>query len=145
VDAAHTRSKDKKPKTGEARTVELNSRALAVMKHQQALTQLAGGHVFPNAEGQPFASTDGPLGTWWKPALKLTGMRYRDARQTRHTYATLCLHAGLTPAWAAQQLGHSVEMFYRVYSKWIEGADKGVERKKLDAFIGAATGTQTGT
>ena len=67
--------------------------------------------------------------------MKLSRLRHRDARQTRHTYATLCLHAGLTPAWVAKQLGHSVEMFYGVYSKWIEGGDHGAERRKLDAFI----------
>lgn len=71
-----------------------------------------------------------------------SGVRYRDARQTRHTFATICLHAGITPGWVAQQLGHSVEMFYRVYSRWIEGADKGAERRKLDAFLGP-TGTGT--
>ena len=44
-----------------------------------------------------------------------------------------------------QQLGHSVEMFYRVYSKWIAGADHGAERRRLDAFLSDGTGTQTGT
>jgi len=32
-------------------------------------------------------------------------------------------------------MGHSPEMFFRVYSRWIEGADKGAERRKLDAFL----------
>ncbi len=70
----------------------------------------------------------------------------RCASTTRHTFATLCLHAGITPAWAAQQLGHSAEMFYRVYSRWITGADAGAERRRLDAFLShPPTGTQTGT
>ena len=92
-------------------------------------------HVFVSMDNKGYGTTDGPLEAWWKPAMKQSGLRYRDARQTRHTFATLCLHAGLKPGLVAQQLGHSVEMFFRVYGRWIEGADKGAERTKLDAFI----------
>lgn len=141
IDIARTRYQDKCTKTGDERAVELNSRARAALERQRSLTQLAGEHVFLDRDGKAFNDTDGPFDAWWRPALRLSGIRQRDARQTRHTFATLCLHAGLTPAWAAKQLGHSVEMFYRVYSSWIEGADKGAERKKLDVFISDTTGT----
>lgn len=137
VQQALTRSKEKGTKTGDIRVVELNTRALAALSRQQAISRAASSYVFLGLDGHPYTTTDGPLDAFWKPALKLSELRSRDARQTRHTYATLCLHAGLTPAWVAQQLGHSVEMFYRVYSRWIEGADKGAERRKLDAFIAA--------
>ncbi len=145
VDKARTRSQDKGTKTSHVRTVELTSRARAAIERQRAVTQVAGQHVFLCPDGAACAGTDGPLDAWWKPALKLSGIRYRDARQTRHTFATLCLHAGITPAWAAQQLGHSAEMFYRVYSKWIAGADDGAERRKLDAFLSGQAAGKTGT
>ena len=45
----------------------------------------------------------------------------------------------------AMQMGHSPEMFFRVYSRWIQGADQGAERRKLDAFLGDKTGTENGT
>jgi integrase len=141
VDRAITRSKEKGTKTGEARTVELNARARAALERQRAVSQLAGGAVFLGLDDQQYTTTDGPLDAFWKPALKLAGIRYRDGRQTRHTFATTCLHAGLKPGWVAQQLGHSVEMFYRVYSKWIEAQDRGAERTKLDTFLAAGTGT----
>jgi integrase len=48
------------------------------------------------------------------------------------------------PAWAANQLGHSVSMFERRYAKWIPGADKGVELAKVEAFSGIPTGKSTG-
>ena len=70
--------------------------------------------------------------------MKLSGLRQRDARQTRHTYATMMLMAGVAPAYAAKQMGHSIEMFLRTYAKWIDGADKGAEQRKLDAFISSA-------
>lgn len=140
IDAALTRGKVKGTKTGVAREVELVSRALKVLERQRSVTQLAGDLVFVGDEGKPFASTDEPLREWWKPAMKLSGIRQRDARQTRHTFATVCLMAGIKPAWAAQQMGHSVEMFYRVYSRWIKGADDGAERRKLDSYISAKAG-----
>lgn len=135
VKAAITRSKEKGTKTGDERTVELNARARGALERQRKVSQLAGGAVFLGLDGESYTTTDGPLDAFWKPALKLAGVRYRDARQTRHTYATMCLHAGLKPGWVAGQLGHSVEMFYRVYSKWIDEQDAGAERRKLDAFL----------
>ena len=123
-----------------ARELELTSRALRVLERQRKVTQLAGGLVFVGEAGEAFKSTDDPLRTWWKPAMKVSGIRHRDARQTRHTFATVCLMAGIKPAWAARQMGHSVEMFYRVYSRWIDHADKGAERRKLDGYISAEAG-----
>lgn len=140
VDAALTRGKVKGTKTSAARELELTSRALRVLERQRKVTQLAGGVVFVGETGEAFKSTDDPLRTWWKPAMKISGIRHRDARQTRHTFATVCLMAGIKPAWAARQMGHSVEMFYRVYSRWIDHADKGAERRKLDGYISAEAG-----
>ena len=146
VDRAFTRKAEKGTKTGVAREVELTGRALAALERQRAVSQLAGDHVFIGMDGFYYTTTKGPLECWWKPAMRLTGLRHRDARQTRHTFATICLHAGSTPAWVARQLGHSVEMFYRVYSKWIENADAGSEIRRLNGFLSAPkTGTQTGT
>lgn len=37
------------------------------------------------------------------------------------------LMAGMTPAFCAKQLGHSVEMFLTTYSKWIDGDQNDLE------------------
>jgi integrase len=145
VQAAVTRSKEKGTKTGDERTVELNARARAALERQRAISQIAGQHVFLGLDDLAYMTTDGPLDAFWKPAMRLSGLRYRDARQTRHTCATLCLHAGLKPGWVAGQLGHSVEMFYRVYSKWINEQDAGAERRKFDAFLAGGPQAATGT
>ena len=149
VDAALTRGQVKGTKNHTARIVELTSRARDAIERQRAGSQLKGGHVFLDAEGSPFTSTDGPLDAWWKPAIEASELRPRDARQTRHTFATMCLMGGITPGWVANQLGHTPEMFFRVYSRWIERADQGAERRKLDAFLqasqDASTGTKSGT
>lgn len=144
VDEALTRGQVKGTKTGNTRDVELPARALAALQ-RQIEREPHGKRVFSDNDGQPLETTDTPLNQWWRPAIKASGLRVRDARQTRHTFATICLMGGLTPAWAAAQMGHSVEMFFRVYSKWIDGADQGAERRKLDAFLGGGAGVKTGT
>ncbi|CAN7477737.1 tyrosine-type recombinase/integrase [Variovorax paradoxus] len=153
VNTALTRGKEKATKTSVVRTLELTALARSALQRQHAATGTTS-HVFYDDTGAPFQTTDGPLRDWWKPAITSSKVRTRDARQTRHTFATTCLMAGIAPGWVARQLGHAPEMFFRVYSRWIEGADKGAEKRKLDAYLDAATsldeptkktGTKTGT
>lgn len=144
IDQALTRGQVKGTKTGNTRDIELPARALAALQ-RQLKRDTDSERVFTDDYGQAMPGTDTPLDAWWRPALAASGLRKRDARQTRHSFATICLMAGLRPAWAASQMGHSVEMFFRVYSKWIVGADHGAERRKLDQFVTDQTGTKTGT
>ncbi len=40
--------------------------------------------------------------------------------------------AGVNPAYIARQMGHkNAQMLFRVYAKWIDGADGGRERNRL--------------
>jgi len=43
--------------------------------------------------------------------------------------------AGITPAFCAKQLGHSVEMFLRTYAKWIDGGQNALEMRRLEAAL----------
>lgn len=54
----------------------------------------------------------------------------------RHTYPTMLLMEGATAAYAAKQMGHSVEMFWSVYSKWLDDDQGDIEQAKLESFIG---------
>lgn len=129
-------------KTAVSRQVELSVRAAAVLARQEARTRLAGKHVFLNPNtGKRFADEQAQYNAWGS-AIKALGLRYRVPYQARHTCATIMLMAGANPAWCAKQLGHSVQMFFRVYSKWIEGADRGREMAKVEQFL---TATQTAT
>ncbi len=85
--------------------------------------------------GERWGDDSGPRKRYWMPSLKKLGIRYRGPYNTRHTYATLMLMSGVTPAYAARQLGHSVMMFLRVYSKWIDGGQNAVEMSKVEALI----------
>lgn len=56
----------------------------------------------------------------WKRGTKLSGIRKRNAYQTRHTFACWTLMAGANPSFIASQMGHEdARMVYQVYSKWI--------------------------
>jgi hypothetical protein len=45
--------------------------------------------------------------------------------------------AGANPTWIARQLGYAnSQMLFRVYAKWIDGADKSRERDKFNLGFG---------
>ena len=68
--------------------------------------------------------------SYLKPTLKRLGIRYRHPYNMRHTCATIMLMDGMNHSFCAKQLGPSVEMFQRTYSKWIDG-------QQDDAQLGA--------
>ncbi len=123
-------------KTNTARQVILNSRALAAAQRQRKHTQVRNAHVFldPRYE-EPWFEERAFRRSYWEPSLRRLGMRYRPPYNTRHTYATMMLMAGMTPAFCAKQLGHSVEMFLRTYAKWIDGGQNALEMKRLEEAL----------
>lgn len=112
----------KRTKTSYSRDVRLNSRALAAITRQRKFTQVAGLHVFEDPRyGTPWGDERAYRRSYWTPALKALGIRYRVPYTTRHTYATMMLMAGMRPAFCAKQLGHSREVFDQNYALWIDG------------------------
>lgn len=133
-------------KTNVARVVQLNSRALEYLKAQKEHSFLMpDGWVFPDPKTRARWVDDWtPREMYWRPTLKRLGIRYRSPYQTRHTYATMLLMAGVTPGYGAKQLGHSVDMFLRTYAKWIDGGQNAVEMGKLENLIGSDSGKNPG-
>lgn len=129
-------------KTNFARVVKLNSRALAVLQRQKAHTFLSNdegdGAVFhcPNT-GKAWTREEHMNRRFWAPTLKRLGIRYRVPYSTRHTYATMMLMAGMRPAFCARQMGHSLEVFIRVYARWLDGASDDLEMDRLEQSFGA--------
>ena len=120
-------------KTGVERTVRLDS-AMAALLRQKAHTFLAGDHVFLDPRySTPWTDERAFRRSHWTPTLKRLGIRYRRPYNARHTRATEMLMAGMNPAFAAAQLGHSVEIFLGTYSKWLPGAADDIEMAKLTA------------
>ena len=138
IDAARVRARDKGTKTNKVRYVDLQTPAIKALERQRALTWTQNGFVFINPRtGQRFADSSRPLEVWHK-ALRGVNIRERGAKQTRHTYATLCLHAGMNPAYVSRQMGHAnAKMFFEVYSRWIDGDANTREKAKMDAYLKA--------
>lgn len=123
-------------KTATARTVRLNSRALAAIKSQRPRTFLAGEHVFLDPRrAAPWSKEQFFTRWYWLPTLKRLGMRYRPPYNTRHTYATLMLMAGMTPGFCAGQMGHDVKIFHSTYARWLPGAADDAEMARLESVL----------
>lgn len=125
---------DKGTKTNRARVVKLNSRALAALQRQRQHTFLADGAVFHDPrKGEAWPDEKNFKKRCWAPTLKRLGMRWRPPYNTRHTYATAMLMVGMRPAFAARQMGHSVEVFHSTYARWLDGAHDDLEMARLES------------
>lgn len=122
-------------KTHTARTLLLNSQSLGAVLAQKQHTFLAGQHVFNDPRDGARWGGEPKFRWYWVPTLKRLGIRHRPPYNTRHTYATMMLMAGMRPAFCAGQMGHSVEVFLRTYAKWIPGAGDLAEMAKLESSL----------
>jgi integrase len=67
--------------------------------------------------------------------LKRLGICYRWPYNMPHSYATAMLMAGMTPAFCAKQLGHSVEVFSRTYAKWLDRGQNDMEMARRETSL----------
>lgn len=145
VSKARANGEEKPTKTYQVRDVEINSMAMESLMRQKAHSFLADNHIFLNpVTGDPWASEGKAQRIrYWQPTLKALGLRGRTQYQCRHTFATMNIMAGASPAWVSRQLGHkSMQMLMETYFKWIDLADQRRERNKLDAVLREAGITQ---
>jgi len=118
---------EQSPKTATSnRLIELSPKAIEPLKRQQAATRFAKGYVFTRFDQGNYKkaaplSRNEHYAKPWQLIIAAAGVRYRPAKQCRHSFASQLLSAGLNPAYISQQLGHAdaVELF-RSYAKWIE-------------------------
>lgn len=121
INKGTVRSVDReRTKTGVDRTVPVHPRVKALL--QKTPRQLHDQHIITTKEGKGFRSAD-KLTKSLVRAMREQGIRYRNPYNARHTCATMMLEDGMEPAYCAERLGHSLEMFYKTYAKWTN-ADK---------------------
>lgn len=137
IQRAKVLQEEKDTKTARVRDHELAGRALHFLERQREHTQLRGATVFldPNT-GKPYNDDKPFRERYWRPIHAALKIRYRIPYQMRHTYATMAIMAENNPTWIARQMGNSPAIMWKHYGRWIERADRGRERAKLDKFLG---------
>ena len=129
VSKSRSRRKLKTTKTGESRFVHLPPDVIEILRALPSFW--IKGEVFLNQYGRPYNSGY-HLNKVFRKAHDETSVRHREGPYPwRHTYASLALKAGVNPSLVAEQLGHSKEMLFRVYSKWIPTDDDRTELSKM--------------
>lgn len=131
-------------KTYQIRHIELNSHALQAVLNQKKHTFKIDEYVFHNPKtNMRWKSEKFQRTMYWKPALAELNIPYRVPYNTRHTFATMNLMAGANPMWVARQMGHAtMQMLLSKYSKWIDFADRGKEKSKLEILISVTNTSQ---
>lgn len=128
---SHTAGTTKqRTKTSKPRTIYLHPRALAALKAQQPRTRLMGGRVFRREDGKPYQREWVQRDALYK-VLDRLGIRRRPAYNSRHTYATMMIMAGVNIHLVADQMGHSVATLHRHYAKWLQSDSDRAELSKL--------------
>ncbi|OCX19584.1 site-specific integrase [Pseudomonas graminis] len=136
---------EERTKTKAARTVMLNSRALNALRvadevamlrrSQKKRMQRDSRYVFPPTRISEYLQQASLTDKFFKVAVEDLGLRGRRQYNCRHTYATMCLMAGMNPAFIANQLGHSVQMLLSTYAKWINSSTDWGELDKLETKL----------
>ncbi|MGE8187900.1 hypothetical protein [Pseudomonas sp. NPDC086278] len=75
----------------------------------------------------------------------MLNIRARRQYNCRHTYATMCLMAGMNLGFIANQLGHSVQMLLTTYARWINSSEDWSEVGKLEQSLIGTKLVQTET
>jgi integrase len=155
INRARVNNQWKCPKeVSRARIIELNSKAQALLAVQRSRTQLYPAidvdvlqrdNITTKKETIRPVFRNSKSGHSWNPVSLDRCFRYllrkadiapRGANQTRHTFASRMLTAGLPMAILAQLMGHSGEsMIRRHYGIWIVDDSNGKVARMMDTLI----------
>jgi integrase len=146
---------EERTKTKAARMVMLNSRAMNALKMAEKVAELRRSqkkrmkrespYVFPPTRISDYLQQASLTDKFFKVAVEKLEIRGRRQYNCRHTYATMCLMAGMNPAFIANQLGHSVQMLLSTYAKWINSSTDWNELEKLETSLIGTNSVQTET
>jgi len=140
---------EERTKTRNGRQVMLNSRALHAIEEAERVAkqrakqsrrkQAESPFVFPPTKNFAFIQQSSVTDKHFQAVLTELGIRTRRQYNCRHTYATMCLMAGMNPAFIATQLGHSVQMMLSAYASWINSSTDWDELGKLENSMNLTT------
>ena len=120
-------------KTYRRRHVRLSNRLKKAMHENPG--RFKGGFVFKNEDDDHHKDAD-RFNSYWKSLLESAKVPYRIPYTLRHTRASNMLMAGVKPAYASKQLGHTQEQFFRTYADWIYSDEDAIQARILDSISG---------
>jgi integrase len=134
------------PKSGKARSVDVSLALRDVLERHDAASKAAflkdgrerpaDSWVFPSLEGTPLDRAN--VEKAFKRALKHAGLPLHFTPHClRHTYASLLLQDGVSPAYVQEQLGHSsIKLTVDTYGRWLRKKAPGAVDRLDDAPAG---------
>ena len=117
---ARVRRELKSTKTASGtRKIELMPQAIDALRNQRLAASSAFPEVFFNPrKNAPFLDDEFIRESLWYPAMKRAKLQLRNPYQTRHTFASWMLSAGIDPFWVSNQMGHkSLQMTLKRYAR----------------------------
>lgn len=107
--------KRKSTKTGKVRKFPVNDSLRSLLKKIRPIKPAPDELVFPSPQG---LTIDGHnfLTRAWKTVLSDLPFQYRSVYNTRHTFISLCLEAGVKVTQVAQWVGNSADTIWRHYA-----------------------------
>jgi integrase len=120
------------PKTGKGRCVDMSRQLQAVLAEYRGVKTIEATVQGNTPTPWVFGGPDGNPPDYetftrkvWKPLLALAGLRHRGPHQLRHTWVSLLLMQGESPAYVSKQAGHaSIKMTVDMYGHLIPGANR---------------------
>lgn len=114
----------KEPKTEAGiRIVEMTTQAKEALLSQFEITGKENGRVFLTPLGRPWKKTSA-FREYWKSALTLAGVEYRNPYQMRHTFISYMLSIGNNPMVLYQMVGHKKpKIMFEKYARFIKQND----------------------
>ncbi|MBT9318041.1 tyrosine-type recombinase/integrase [Leptothoe spongobia] len=120
IGESHTHGEFKDTKTGKAREVKLSVSLVGMLRSQlEKLKPDPDELVFPAPKGGPIHEGNFAKRAW-KTVLEDAGIEYRKPYNTRHTFISHALEAGMSPMEVAKITGHDVRTLYEDYAGLIK-------------------------
>ena len=116
---SHTHGQFKDTKTGKAREVKLSDSLSKMLRSRMPADVDPDALVFPAPKGGPM--TEGNFSErGWAKVLDAQTVPYRVPYNTRHTFVSHALEAGMSPVEVAAITGHDVRTLYENYAGLIK-------------------------
>jgi integrase len=130
IERAVSRGRIETPKTGHGRTVKASPVLLVVLR-EKSLQRGAQGLAFPSEAGTLLDHHN--VAKRFKRVVRAAKLpQHHTLYCLRHTFASILLAAGVSPAYVQEQLGHaSIELTVGTYGRWLRkqapGADAALD------------------